>query len=140
MNQATPKLLIVDDDPHIRRLLHLYLRNSPYEVYEAATGEEAIQLNAEHDFAVVLLDLILPYYGGFRLCQKFKGENGSEPPYVIIITGDDSTETRATAAECGADHFIGKPFFAEDLVMLIPPPRPAAVHERPRETSSEKRG
>jgi DNA-binding response OmpR family regulator len=140
MNQPRPKLLIVDDDPHIRRLLRLYLRSSPYEVYEAATGEEAIQLNTENDFTVVLLDLILPYYGGFRLCQKFKGENGREPPYVIIITGDDSTETRATAAECGADHFIGKPFFAEDLVMLIPPPRPAAVPRLQTEKPAEKRG
>lgn len=114
-----PKMLIVDDDAHIRRLLKIYLRNSGYELYEASTGEEALKAFGEETFDVVLLDLILPYYGGFRLCQKFKGQRGDGTPYVIIITGDDSPETRATARECGADDFIGKPFSAADVATRL---------------------
>lgn len=112
------RLLIVDDDPHIRKLLKLYLRSSGYELYEAATGEEALQLFGETSFDVVLLDLILPYYGGFRLCQKFKATAGKKP-YVIIITGDDSPEARSTAKECGADDFIAKPFAPADVIARI---------------------
>lgn len=111
------KLLIVDDDPHVRRLLQLYLRNAPFDVEEAATGEEAAQLFDEKHFDVVLLDLILPYYGGFRLCQRFKARRQSTR--VVIITGDDSEETRSTAKDCGADDFIAKPFAAEELVQKI---------------------
>lgn len=112
------RLLIVDDDPHIRKLLKLYLRNTGIELHEAATGEEAIQLFAQHEFDVVLLDLILPYYGGFRLCQKFKAHAGKKP-YVIIITGDDSAESRSTAKDCGADDFVGKPFSPEDVIARV---------------------
>ena len=112
------KLLIVDDDPHIRKLLKLYLRNSGFELSEAATGEEAIQLFDRENFDVVLLDLILPYYGGFRLCQKFKGMTGRNP-YIVIMTGDDSDETRSTAKEVGADDFIAKPFSAEEVVAKL---------------------
>lgn len=113
------KILIVDDDPHIRRLLKLYLRHSNFEIHEAATGEEAIELFERHDFDVVLLDLILPYYGGFRLCQRFKGGDGAKRPHVIIITGDDSPETRSSAKECGADDFIGKPFSADEVASRV---------------------
>lgn len=112
------KLLIVDDDPHIRRLLKIYLRESGYELSEAATGEEALNLFGQHRYDVVLLDLILPYYGGFRLCQRLKESEGPHP-HVIIMTGDDSPETRATAKECGADDFIGKPFSAADVAERV---------------------
>jgi DNA-binding response OmpR family regulator len=107
-------LLIVDDDPHVRRLLQLYLRASSFEVDEASTGEEAIEKFDNGSFDVVLLDLILPYYGGFRLCQRFKEQNPSTK--IVIITGDDSEETRTTAKECGADDFMAKPFSADAIV------------------------
>lgn len=112
------RILIVDDDPHIRRLLRLYLRKASSEIHEAATGEEALALFDTHAFDVILLDLILPSFGGFRLCQRFK--SGSEKsPHVIIITGDDSPETRSTAKECGADDFIGKPFSADEVATRL---------------------
>lgn len=114
----TRKLLIVDDDVHIRKLLKLQLRRSPFEIHEAGTGEEATALLEKHDFEVVLLDLILPYYGGFRLCQKFRSSSGHQP-FIIIITGDDSPETRATAEECGSDAFLAKPFTEDELMALI---------------------
>ena len=113
------KLLIVDDDPHIRRLLRIYLRETPYELFEAANAEDVEDLLGKHQFDVVLLDLVLPYHGGFSLCQRFKS---SGAPYVIMMTGEDSPETRETAKECGADDFLGKPFEAaavRDRVMAL---------------------
>jgi two-component system OmpR family response regulator len=112
------RLLIVDDDPHIRRLLRIYLRNSGYEIHEAATGEEATELLESERFEVVLLDLILPYHGGFMLCQRVRDIDGNRP-HVIIITGEDSPEMRATAEECGADDFLAKPFSAEQIVAAV---------------------
>lgn len=112
------KILIVDDDPHIRKLLRLYLRSADLDVFDAATGEEALSLFDQHDFHTILLDLILPYLGGFRLCQKFKGRAGKSPR-VIIMTADDSAETRATAADCGADGFLAKPFDASMVREMV---------------------
>lgn len=128
MSDAKRRILIVDDDPHIRRLLILYLRDPGLEVQEAATGEEALALLNSQTFDVVLLDLILPSYSGFRLCQKIKNpETEGSTPHVIIITGDDSPETRATAEEYGADDFLAKPFAASEVVAKIgalPNPQP----------------
>jgi len=112
-----PRILIVDDDVHIRRLIKLYLRDSGYEIAEAATGEEALELAARASFEVAIVDLILPYYGGFRLCQKLKA---SEPvPRVVIITGDESPETRETAKEYRADAFLLKPFTRDEIVGAV---------------------
>jgi len=112
-------LLIVDDDSHIRRLLRIYLRDEGFELFEAATGEEAMALFEGRPFDLVLLDLILPFYGGFRLCQKFKAQATGLKPHVIVITGDDSAETRESTAQSGADDFIAKPFTREEILELV---------------------
>jgi DNA-binding response OmpR family regulator len=111
------KLLIVDDDVHIRRLVRIYLRDSGFTVEEAATGEDAIDLSAKTPFDVVLVDLILPYYGGFRVCQKIKALPA--PPRVIVISGDDSAGTRDMAVEYRADGFVAKPFTRDELVAAV---------------------
>lgn len=108
MSDQQRKLLIVDDDVHIRRLLRLYLRDTPYEILEAATAEEAEAAFQKHELDVVLLDLVLPYFGGFALCQRIKAAPKS--PYVIMMTGETSPETREQANECGVDEFLAKPF------------------------------
>ncbi|HXI11249.1 MAG TPA: response regulator [Thermoanaerobaculia bacterium] len=113
------KLLIVDDDVHIRKLLRIYLRSSGLELFDAASAEEALAIFGQHDFEVIILDLILPFYGGLRLCQKFKAKEREPKPYVILITGDDSTETRESTAQAGADQFLGKPFSREQIVDLV---------------------
>lgn len=112
------KLLIVDDDPYIRRLLQIYLRDSGCIIAEAATGEEALELLANETFDVLLLDLILPYHGGFLLCQRARETGASS--FIVIMTGEDSPETRATAVECGADLFLAKPFTREQLLAALP--------------------
>lgn len=104
-----PRLLIVDDDVHVRKLLSLYGSAAGFEVREAASGDEALREAAEGPFDFVLLDLILPQLGGLRLCQKLKENNGSSP-FIMVMTGDDSSEIRFSAKEAGADSFISKPF------------------------------
>lgn len=111
------KLLVVDDDLHLRRLIGIYLRDAGHEVTEAGTGEDALRLSHEAAFDVVLVDLILPHYGGFRLCQKLK--SGSPTPRVVITTGDDSAQSRALAVEAKADAFLAKPFTREELLRAV---------------------
>ncbi len=113
------KLLVVDDDLHIRRLIGIYLRDAGYEVTEAATGEEGLMLAQREPFDVILIDLVLPHYGGFRLCQKLKST--ADAPRVVITTGDDSQQSRQQAAEAKADAFLAKPFTREELLASLAP-------------------
>ena len=103
------KLLVVDDDVHIRRIVALYLRD--HDVAEAATAEEALARVGAETFDAVIVDVILPHFGGLRLCRKIK--ETATPPRVIVMSGDE--QLRDQAAEAGADAFLAKPFTREDL-------------------------
>jgi len=107
------KLLVVDDDVHIRRIVALYLRG--HDVAEAATGEEALARLAGERFDAVIVDLILPQFGGLRLCRKIK--ESAAPPRVIVISGDE--QLRDDARDAGADAFLAKPFAKDDLAALL---------------------
>ena len=107
------KLLVVDDDVHIRRIVSLYLRG--HEIAEAATAEEALSRVAAERFDVVIVDLILPHFGGLRLCRKLK--ESAAAPRVIVMSGDEGL--RDQAKEAGADAFLAKPFTRDDLAALI---------------------
>lgn len=112
-----PRLLVVDDDYHVRRLLDVYLRSSSYETEFASSSEEALALAARYRFDVVLLDLIIPHGGGLHVCRNLKG--ASNPPYVIIVSGEESGEMREASVECGADEYIVKPFVPADLLARL---------------------
>jgi two-component system response regulator ResD len=117
MASVERKVLVVDDDVHIRRLMALYLRDAQWDVTQAASGEEALDFVQRERFDVAIVDLILPHYGGSRLCQRLKAMS---PPFRVIITsGDDSQSSRAAAAESGADGFLAKPFTREELLAAV---------------------
>jgi len=106
------KVLLVDDDVHIRRIVSLYLRDT--DVREAASADEALSIAASERFDVAVVDLILPHSGGARVCQKLR-ENGAATR-VIMMSGDDS----AAAASGGcADAFLAKPFTREELLAAM---------------------
>ena len=107
------KLLVVDDDVHIRRIVALYLRD--HDVAEAASAEEALARIGGATFDVVIVDVILPHFGGLRLCRKIK--QTAPPPRVIVMSGDE--QLRDQAAEAGADAFLAKPFTRDDLAALL---------------------
>lgn len=111
------RILLVDDDPHVRRLIALYLRDLDAEIVEASNGEEALARIESERFDAALVDLILPYFGGFRLCRRLKETSPST--WVAIITADDSAETRETARESGANAFLGKPLDASEIRALV---------------------
>ncbi len=117
MTAVPAKVLVVDDDAHIRRLIKLYLREAGFDATDTGSGEEALALAEATPFDVVLVDLILPHFGGFRLCQKLK--SAATPPRVVIMTGDDSQATRDAARDYGADAFLAKPFTREELLAAV---------------------
>jgi len=86
-----------------------------HDVAEAATAEEALERIAAEAFDVVIVDLILPQFGGIRLCRKIK--EGATAPRVIVMSGDE--QLRDEARDAGADAFLAKPFSREELSALL---------------------
>jgi len=109
----TPRVLIVDDDPLIRELLHAYLSQDGYEVHCAATAELAETFLASQTVDLVMLDIRLPGKDGLTLTRELRvrSEVG-----IILITGRNDEIDRIVGLECGADDYVIKPLNPRELV------------------------
>jgi two-component system KDP operon response regulator KdpE len=110
------RILVVDDDPQIRRVLRATLVGHQYEVVEARSGEEAIDKVSQEMPSLVLLDMNLPGMNGLETCRTLRG--GSEIP-VIIVSVRNSEKDKVAALDAGADDYITKPFGIQELLARI---------------------
>src|SRR5690554_5531257 len=110
------KILVVDDEERIRRLLKLYLTREGYEIDEAEDGKEALDLALEKDYDVILLDLMLPEMDGIEMCTKLR-EKKATP--VIMLTAKGEESNRVQGFEVGADDYIVKPFSPREVVLRV---------------------
>jgi DNA-binding response OmpR family regulator len=109
-----PKILIVDDDESIRRLLRLNLADL-YEVFETGKPAEALALALEHKPDAVLLDLRMPGYSGFELCKTLTSFSATQLIPVFIISGEGGAKTKEFCRELGASAYFEKPVNFESL-------------------------
>lgn len=109
-------VLLVEDDPRIRRVLHLALQDEGYAVLEAATGDEGLRVLTGCDPDVVLLDLMLPDTDGFAVCRRIRRE--SDVPVIMVSARTDSHDVVA-GLEAGADDYVTKPLVAKELSARI---------------------
>jgi two-component system KDP operon response regulator KdpE len=110
------KILVVDDDPQIRRVMKATLVGHSYEVIEARTGEEALE-RLPHDMPnLVLLDMNMPGMGGLETCRAIRA--GSDIP-VLILSVRNTEKDKVAALDAGADDYVTKPFGIEELLARI---------------------
>jgi two-component system, OmpR family, KDP operon response regulator KdpE len=110
------KILVVDDDPQIRRVMKATLVAHSYEVVEARTGENALEVISAELPNLVLLDMNLPGMGGLETCQAIR--TGSDIP-VVILSVRNSEKDKVAALDAGADDYVTKPFGVEELLARI---------------------
>lgn len=120
-------ILVVDDEPAIRRLLHASLTRSDYRVVEAGSAKEALSAVQIDKPEVVLLDLGLPDRDGLELIPIIK----SVGPAVIVVSARDATDQKVAALDLGADDYVSKPFDSEEVLARI---RTALRHRLASET------
>ncbi|RMG93596.1 MAG: DNA-binding response regulator [Deltaproteobacteria bacterium] len=118
MADAKPKVLVVEDEPHLSSALKLNLELEGYDVRTAATGREAAAafLEGVH-FDVVVLDVMLPDVDGFELCRKMRDAGHRAP--VLMLTARGATKDRVAGLEAGADDYLTKPFELAELLARI---------------------
>jgi DNA-binding response OmpR family regulator len=102
-------ILVVDDEPHMVKLLRLNLEPEGYHVLEASNGESAYRLTLETKPDIVLLDVAIPEKNGIEVCKAIKGNPELSHIPVILITARGEGARKASM-ECGADLFMTKPF------------------------------
>lgn len=109
-----PKILIVEDDAHIRRLLRVAIERAGYVAGEAVTAREALSLIDIDKPEVVLLDLGLPDRDGLELIQLFRSKAA-----VIVVSAREDTAEKVAALDLGADDYLTKPFDTEELLARV---------------------
>jgi two-component system, OmpR family, response regulator len=109
-------ILIVDDDPHIRKLLNVLLRSEGFTVFEATNGIEAISVFEDKKIDMLIIDLMMPKMDGFELCREIR--NNYDLP-IIMLTAKGETEQKVRGFKLGTDDYIVKPFEPVELVVRV---------------------
>lgn len=110
------KILIVEDDIEINKMVHTLLRKNKYEVASAFSGTEALLLLEKESFDLILLDLMLPGLSGEEILEKISKQ--MQIP-IICVSAKDDLDTKLELIRDGADDYIAKPFNNEELIVRI---------------------
>ena len=113
------KILIIEDEPDIRKNLEYNLSREGYSVLTAASIAEAEQLIYSNNLSLVLLDLMLPDGSGLELCKKMKSDPDIQNLPIIILTAKDDEVDKVVGFEIGADDYVTKPFSVRELILRI---------------------
>ena len=116
MSAAPIKVLVIDDEPPIRKLLRMGLSTQGYEILEAPSGKIALELLAQNP-ALIILDLGLPDIQGHELLRMIRGRNDGVPIVVLSSRGDEAG--KVAALDLGADDYLTKPFDTEELLARL---------------------
>jgi len=109
-----PRLLIVDDDDAVRKVLRFRLKES-YEIIDTKSPEEALALALQQKPDAILLDLMMPRYSGFELCQTLSSMSFTQMIPIIIVSGESAQQYRDFCKNLGAKGYFQKPVDFEDL-------------------------
>ncbi len=110
------RILVVDDDPQIRRAMRVTLTARGYEISDARTGEEGLEKLRASAFDLMLLDINMPGMGGLETCRLVR--SGSDVA-IIMLTVSNSEKDKVNALDAGADDYITKPFSMPELLARI---------------------
>lgn len=118
--RALPRLLIVDDDRNLRKLLAATFRGDEYEVHEACNGADAVRLALELRPAVILLDVMLPGgMDGLEVCRRIRADAALKGTKVVLLTALGQQNDRRQGVLAGADAYVVKPFSPLKLIELV---------------------
>jgi len=116
----TRGVLIVDDDPFIRKLVATTLEDvAEFELHEAADGIEALEVAQRERPALILLDVDMPRLDGIKTCRRMRGDPATSGATIVMLTAAHDDRVERLAEDAGADLFLTKPFSPLALLRLV---------------------
>ena len=112
-----PKIMIVDDDPNIRELVCVLLKDAGFEAREAKDGRDALQRMTDENPDLAIVDLMMPNMDGYELCRKLRQYYEDLP--VLMLTAKADLPSKAKGFDAGADDYLTKPFEGAELLMRV---------------------
>jgi two-component system OmpR family response regulator len=137
------KILIVDDDAHIREVVSFALEKAGFAVSVAENGEQALRRFSAERPALVVLDILMPELDGTEVCRQLRADPANRGVPIIFVSSKDDEVDRIVGLELGGDDYIGKPFSPRELVARVraclrrasaPPPAKPALQRHGRLT------
>lgn len=116
MKSSGKKILVVDDEKSVRKLVASYLSKEGYEILEAADGSEALKLARLKHPDLVILDLMLPEIDGLEICRILRGES---EVFILMLTAKADEADKLVGLGLGADDYLTKPFSPRELVARV---------------------
>jgi two-component system, OmpR family, response regulator ResD len=116
MENKQIKILVVDDEERIRRLLKMYLEREECVIEEADNGDDALKKALENDYDLILLDLMLPGKDGIDVCREIRDKKATP---IIMLTAKGEEANRVQGFEAGTDDYIVKPFSPREVVLRV---------------------
>jgi len=129
------KILAVEDDKNISRLIVYNLEKAGFDCKAAMSGEEALSMAQKESFDLIVLDLMLPKLDGLEVCRILKQDKESQKIPVVMLTAKGEEVDRVVGLELGADDYIVKPFSPRELVLRV-----KAILRRNEPKKEEKAG
>ncbi|MFO1442247.1 response regulator transcription factor [Bacillus sp. Bva_UNVM-123] len=112
------KILIVDDDPHIRELIHVILSKEGVSIVEAVDGEAALSILETEKIDLIILDIMMPNMDGWTFCQEVRTYYSDTLP-ILMLTAKGETAQKVKGFDLGADDYMVKPFAAAELAARV---------------------
>jgi DNA-binding response OmpR family regulator len=113
------QILVVDDDPDIRRLLSVLLEGEGHSVISAPDGERALELISREGPDLILLDVMMPKKDGYTVLREMKASGIRESTKVLVLTARAAESDWLRGYKLGADQYLTKPFDTEELLTLV---------------------
>ena len=134
------RILVVEDDTDILRLVAHNLRSSDFEVLTAQDGYDALSLAKNHLPQLIILDIMLPGLDGFEVCKELKRSPATRKIPIIMLTAKGEEVDRVVGLELGADDYVVKPFSPRELILRVGAILRRSAPEEPTTTSWQRNG
>jgi len=119
------RILLVDDEPNVVKLLTMRLKLSGYDVITANNGQEGLEKAQQEKPDLIILDLMMPQLNGYEVCMMLKQDTRYRKVPIIVLSAKAQERDKQLGKECGSDAFLSKPYQPEALLSqikaLLPP-------------------